>query len=297
MRTLLIDADSECFAAAAVAEHKRIVAMREDGALTGPYPNVKAVTESLGKENHATAVLFRSHEVLTEEAAIQLVDARLRRIVYQANEKYGEVKPELWLSGKLNYRHMVDPEYKGGRDSVAKPYWLARLKQHCMAHWRARMTRTWEADDEISIRARELGPDNYIVCSLDKDLRQIQGRHIVIGKGHLDMTATGSLLRLYVQILAGDNTDNIKGCYGQGQGDDYATAFAYLEPFVDGGERALWLAVVERYQRSIDKFGATKCGYIDARGAALHTAQLVYLLEHRPTGQIPPRWTPPEDTD
>jgi hypothetical protein len=297
VRTLLIDADSECFAAAAVAEDKRIVAMREDGALTGPFPNVKAVTESLGKEPAATAVLFRSHEVHTEESAITLLDARLRRIVHQAQERYGEVRPELWLSGKINFRHLVDPLYKGGRDSTPKPYWLARLKQHCVTHWRARMTRTWEADDEIGIRAFELGAENYIVCSLDKDLKQIPGRHIIIGKGHLDMSARGSLMRLYVQILAGDNTDNIKGCYQQGQGDDYATAFAYLEPFLDGGERALWAATVAKYQASLDKYGPDRCGYIDARGAALHTAQLVYILRDRPKGDIPPRWTPPDLED
>lgn len=295
MRTLLIDADSECFAAAAVAEDKRIVAMRENGALTGPFPNVKAVTESLGKTDAATAVLFRSHEVHTEESAITLLDARLRRIVYQANEIYGEVLPELWLSGRINYRHLIDPQYKGGRDSTAKPYWLARLKKHCMDHWRARMTRLWEADDELGMRATELGPDNFVVCSLDKDLRQIPGRHIIIGKGHLDMTERGAMMRLYVQVLAGDSTDNIRGCWQQGQGDDYKTAFEYLEPYVDGGPRALWAAIVAKYQVSIDKYGPEKCGYIDARGAALHTAQLVYILRERPEGQLPKRWLPPED--
>lgn len=298
MRTLLIDADSECFAAAAAAETRRIVAMREDGALTGPFPNVKAVTASLGKDLAASAVLFRSREVSGEEGACLLLDARLRRVIAHAQEKYGEVRPEVWLSGKINFRHMVDPTYKGNRDAVERPHWLAGLRAHAQRHWGARVTRTWEADDEIGIRAGELGQDNCIISSVDKDLRQIPGRHIVINKGHLNMTEAGAMMRLYAQILSGDMTDNVRGCKSETRADwqmGYDPAFDYLEPFVDGGPRVLWAAVVARYQAMQDKWGTDAVGYIDARGAALHTAQLVYILRERPEGQLPPRWKPPED--
>lgn len=296
MRTLLIDADSEVFAAAAAAETRRIVLLLDGGTLSGPFASIKEATASLGKD-HA-GVPFRSREVTSEEGACLLLDARLRRVLYQAQERYGEVKRELYLTGKLNYRHLIDPTYKGNRETVERPYWLPMLREHCQATWQAKVTRTWEADDEIGIRAAELGPDQAIVASVDKDLRQIPGRHIILGKGHLEMTERGAMLRLYCQILCGDMTDNVRGCLSEKRADwqmGYEAAFTYLEPFVDGGERALWAAVVARYQSMRDKWGTDTCGYIDARGAALHTAQLVYILRQRPNGQVPGRWTPPEE--
>jgi hypothetical protein len=307
MRTLLIDADSECYAAAAAAETRRYIGWQEQerreaamgldsgivwntaGKFLGPFNSKKELTAAI-PEGEAV-VPFQSKEVHTEESACLLLDARLRRIVYQAQEKYGEVRPEVYVSGKLNFRHMIDPSYKGNRDGIERPHWLQRLKDHAVHHWRARVTRTWEADDELGMRATELGLDNYIICSLDKDLLQIPGRHIIIGKGHLDVTERGAMLRLYRQILSGDATDNIRGCWQMGD----KGAFEYLEPFVDAGPRALWAAVVAKYQASLDKYGADKCRYIDARGAALHTAQLVYIQRERPEGPMPARWTPPEE--
>lgn len=300
MRTLLIDADSECYAAACAAERHRVIGLRAEELgpprFLGPFDTKKELTAAIAEGEQVTP--FRSDEINTEESAILLVDARLRRVVYQAQEKYGEVHPELYLSGKLNYRHFIDHTYKGTREATQRPYWLARLKDHVRNHWRAKITATWEADDEIGIRASELGADNYIVCSVDKDLRQIPGRHIIINKAHLNMTPAGATLRLYAQILAGDPTDNIKGCLSEKRADwqmSYDSAFTFLEPFVDGGPRALWAAVVARYQAMLDKWGSDACRYTNARGAALHTAQLVYILRDRPEGQLPRRWTPPEE--
>ncbi len=291
MRTLLIDTDSECYAAAAAAEKRRVIGYQEQGRFLGPFDTKRELSAAL-KEGDS-CVPFQSREVNTEEAACLLLDARLRRIVYQAQEKYGEVKPELYVSGKINFRHLVDAAYKGNRDNTDRPYWLSRLRAHAMAHWKARMTTTWEADDEIGMRATELGPSNYVIASVDKDLRQVPGDHIVIGKGHLHMTERGAMMRFYCQVLAGDMTDNIRGCWQVG----YDGAFTYLEPFIDGGETALWTAVVAKYQASLDKYGPDKCRYFNAHGAALHTAQLVYILRDRPAGNLPPRWRPPTERE
>jgi hypothetical protein len=226
---------------------------------------------------------------MTEEGAKLLLDARLRRVIAQAEERYGTMDVELYLSGKINFRHLLDHTYKGNRDAVQKPHWHGRLRNYAQEMWGARVTRTWEADDELGIRATELG-DRAVICSVDKDLRQIPGHHIVLGKGHLHVTTRGGMMRLYCQILAGDATDNVRGCWQVGP----EGAWTYLNDFVDGGEGALWEAVVAKYQQALDKYGTEKCRFIDARGAALHTAQMVYLLRDRPEGQIPPRWTPPD---
>lgn len=307
-KVLLIDADSEVYAAAAAAESRRVVALVEgatpEGALRsqlmGPYPNVKETTAALPKDSVAT--LFRSLEVATEEGAQLLLDARLRRVIYQAEERYGEMDVELYLTGKINYRHFLDHTYKGNRDAVQKPHWHGRLRNYVQDKYAAKVTRTWEADDEVGIRATELG-DRAVICSVDKDLRQLPGHHIVLGKGHLHVSPRGALMRLYIQILAGDSTDNVRGCWQVGP----EGAFNYLNAcLLKAGdtdaaqldlpamEQVLWTSTVEKYQQALDKYGSDKCRFIDARGAAIHTAQMVYLLRTRPEGDIPPRWLPPD---
>lgn len=308
-KVLVIDADSEVYAAAAAAEKRRVVAlaelaMREDGSvpppqLLGPFDTVKDCTAALPKDSKAT--LFRSKEITTEEGAQLLLDARLRRVIAQAEERYGPVDVELYLSGKVNYRHLLDHTYKANRDAVEKPHWHGRLRNYIQDKYGARVTKTWEADDEVGMRAKELG-DRAVICSIDKDLRQVPGHHIVLGKGHLHVMPRGGLMRLYVQILAGDATDNVPGCWQVGP----EKAFAHLNAalLAAGGEdealsleameAVLWEATVAKYQEALAKYGSEKCRFIDARGAALHTAQMVYILRDRPEGQIPPRWTPPD---
>jgi hypothetical protein len=288
-KVLLIDGDSEVYAAAAAAERRRVVPLLEDGRLMGPYESVKECTAALPKDS--AAILFRSQEVMEADGAKLLLDARLRRVIAQAAERYGKMDVEVYLTGAVNYRHLLDHTYKANRGSVQKPHWLGKLRDHAQEAWGARVTATWEADDEVGIRATELG-DRAVICSIDKDLRQVPGNHIVLGKGHLHMTENGALLRLYSQILAGDSTDNIRGCWQVGP----EGAWSYLAEFVDAGPVALWTAVVAKYQESLNKYGSERCRYFDARGAALHTAQLVYILRQRPEGQIPPRWAPPEAT-
>lgn len=307
-KVLLIDGDSEVYAAAAAAEKRRVVAMVEklgsdlqslERKLSGPFDSVKDCTLALPKGEQAT--LFRSLEVMTEEGVQLLLDARLRRVIAQAEERYGPMDVELYLSGKINFRHLLDHTYKGNRDAVQKPHWHGRLRNYVQDKYAARVTKTWEADDEVGIRATELG-DRAVICSVDKDLRQIPGHHIVLGKGHLHVTERGGLMRLYIQILAGDATDNVRGCWQVGPDGAFTYLNACLEEAGDASEpmslaameAILWESVVAKYQQTLDKYGSEKCRFIDARGAALHTAQMVYLLRHRPEGQIPTRWAPPD---
>lgn len=274
------------YAAAAAAERRRVVGLTTDGRLLGPFENIKGLTEATPP--HEAVTPFRSKEVSDEEGAKLLLDARLRRVIAQAEERYGEMDVELYLTGKVNYRHLIDHTYKGNRDAVERPHWLGRLRDYAQERYGARVTLTWEADDEIGIRAKELN-GRAVICSVDKDLRQLPGRHIILGKGHVEMTPRGGLMRLYTQILAGDMTDNVRGCWKVGvQG-----AWTYLEQYVDSGPVAMWAAVVAKYQESLDKYGSEACRFFNARGAALHTAQLVYILRDRPDGPVPPRWTPP----
>jgi hypothetical protein len=291
VRPLLIDADSEAFAASAACEKKRYLGHilgtatpGEDAYVIGPFNGKRALNAAIPEGRQC--VPYESREIGPVEQATLFFDARIRRVLAAAEERYGKVRPELYLSGRVNFRHLIDASYKWSRERTDRPYHLHAVRQHAIDQWGARVALLWEADDEIGMRATELdtGGVEYLVSSLDKDLRQIPGKHLVLEqsgvKGHLTVSTRGAELRLFAQILAGDSTDNIRGCWQIG----YDTAFTLLEPIVDQGPLAMWTKVVEVYQASLD-----------ARAAALHTAQLVYIQRTRPAGDLlPMRWVPPE---
>jgi hypothetical protein len=301
VRVLLIDADSEAFAASAAAERKRYVGLLEGESsrglprTIGPFDGKRALNAAIPEG--AQCLPYESREVFPVEQATGFFDARIRRVIAATEERYGKVRPELYLSGRVNFRHLIDAGYKWTRERDPRPYHLQAVRQHAIDQWSAKVALLWEADDEIGMRATELdtGAVDYVVSSLDKDLRQIPGRHLVLEqtgvKGHLEVTERGALMRLYSQILMGDAVDNIPGCYQVGQ----KRAFDILEPVVDQGPVEMWAAVVRAYQESLDKYGRERCGYMNARAAALHTAQLVYIQRRRPDGDLlPGRWLPPD---
>lgn len=71
-----------------------------------------------------------------------------------------------------------------------------------------------EADDYIRIwanEARESG-DDYVICSIDKDLQCIPGMHYLMHKEELiEVTPQAATRHYYEQLLKGDLTDNVPG--------------------------------------------------------------------------------------
>jgi hypothetical protein len=80
-----------------------------------------------------------------------------------------------------------------------------------------------EADDLLAIRQR----NNTILCSIDKDLDQVEGWHYrweqtrkgeVVGEAKLyKIDADQGLRNFYAQLIIGDTTDNIRGVAGSGK--------------------------------------------------------------------------------
>ena len=77
---------------------------------------------------------------------------------------------ELFLTGKANFRNdiAVTAPYKGNRKDVKKPVHLPLLREYLQTAWGASVSDGQEADDDIAIRATELG-DESIIVSIDKD--------------------------------------------------------------------------------------------------------------------------------
>jgi len=117
---------------------------------------------------------------------------------------------EIFISGDNNFRYTIWPEYKANRRGVPRPVHLIPAQEYLVLEHGARVTDGYEADDALGIRQSEVGPSDCIVCSLDKDLRQLEGRHYnwvkdedtIVSKWLGDYT-------FYRHVLLGDKADNI----------------------------------------------------------------------------------------
>lgn len=91
-----------------------------------------------------------------------------------------------------------------------------------MRAWDARIAVGNEADDELAFAQTK----DTCICSIDKDLDQIVGKHFHPGIKRSNVfirepklytiTEEQALYFFYYQLLVGDNTDNIKGAIGIG---------------------------------------------------------------------------------
>lgn len=121
--------------------------------------------------------------------------------------------------GSNTFRHSlaVTKPYKGQRGKLPHwtKYWKPILIEHLVNKWKFIELFNIEADDACSILAHHyLKSDvDYVVCSPDKDLRQIPGNNYDYKKLESEyINVKDSLVNLYTQCLVGDSVDNISGC-------------------------------------------------------------------------------------
>lgn len=133
---------------------------------------------------------------------------------------------QLFLSSSSNFRKHVAPTYKANRTAKA-PEYLAALKEWMVDEYGAISQDGLEADDLLGIWQTR-NPDDTIICTLDKDLRQVPGNHYSweisgtssLGKPwvrpeeKLVVSPREGLFNFYWQLIMGDNSDNVPGFDG-----------------------------------------------------------------------------------
>lgn len=143
------------------------------------------------------------------------------------------------LSDSHNFRKDIDSSYKSNR-TTRKPICYAEVKAYIREAWEAVVWKNLEADDCMGILATE-DPDNTIIVSIDKDMRQIPGRvYNWRNPDHGIVTISQQEADRFhlMQTLTGDAVDGYAGCPGIGP--------KRAEAIVDGG----WPAVVEAYEKA-----------------------------------------------
>lgn len=165
----------------------------------------------------------------------EVLDGRIRDICQAVNASH---KPVIFLTGHTNFRDAIATSrpYKGTRKST-KPSHFENITAYMYNQYEVRLQEGLEADDLMAIEQTNK-PDEVVVCTRDKDLRQVPGWHygwecgqqrefgpeLVTRNGWLNLDTSKKQPKLkgvgdiffYSQLITGDSVDNIPGLPGAG---------------------------------------------------------------------------------
>lgn len=182
--------------------------------------------------------------VSAEKEDAWIAVARCRDSIERTLYEVGASEFEVWLSApkEENFRYSLFPEYKAGRPP--HPKHLYHVKQYLQREWGAQIANKAEADDALGI-AQSVSEEPTIICTIDKDLRQVPGEHYhFVNRERVIVSPMEGLRNFYTQILLGDTTDNIRK-------PEHLNGFgkAKVARFLAGmsTESELFLAVRDRY--------------------------------------------------
>lgn len=269
---LLIDADVLAYRAGFATDKTKYLAEDGQGMKLGTYDDAKSAKEAAFSVG---GIVWSRRESEPEDKALMLVDIMLGDI----RAHYDSEKPSLhcYLSGVGNYRHSIATRatYKGNRSGQLPPTHLKAIRSHLVAKWGAELSQGEEADDRLGIEAtKHFGPS--IICSIDKDLLQIPGRHYdFVKKEETTIGAKEAVINFYSQVISGDSTDNVIGATGYGPIKARKALEGCRNPF------DCWQAALAIYIK--------EWGDIAGPLHALECARLVYV--RRKEGEI---WNAPE---
>lgn len=133
---------------------------------------------------------------------------------------------EIFISGPGNFRREIYPAYKVNRKQPP-PKWLETCERYLIDEWNATVTDGCEADDALGVAQMEgIYFDDpeipfglyTVICSIDKDLLQIPGKHYNFVKREFqEISYARGMREFYLSMLIGDATDNIKGLKNVGK--------------------------------------------------------------------------------
>ncbi len=168
-------------------------------------------------------VCFRS-AASAEEESEGIAISRMKDTFSGILKTVGATSHRAFITGPNNFRKTINPLYKANR-TAPKPKHLTALQQYALKKLGAEMAPdTLEADDAMSIYQDKVGGTTTI-CSLDKDMLQVPGKHFQWAIGTLawskpdtfiDQTEIEGLRLFYEQCIKGDTSDNVKGIKGLG---------------------------------------------------------------------------------
>lgn len=143
-----------------------------------------------------------------EQVAKWRIDDSIKDI-FEATES---TDATFYLTGRDNFRKNLDPTYKANRTQERPKYWQA-CRDYLASKYKATIIDNYEADDAMGWSQT----DSTVICSIDKDLLMIPGKHYNwVRKEWTTVTEDSANQTFYRQLLIGDTSDNVFGIKGIG---------------------------------------------------------------------------------
>lgn len=180
------------------------------------------------------------------------IDSRLAQILEATQAETWEG----FLTGEGNFRDQVATilPYKGKRNRQERPFWYRDIYNYLSEYYPVTVVVGKEADDEIADRHSK---ESTIICSRDKDFRQLEGWHYSWPGYKQEEKSTyyidfiSGRRFLYYQLLVGDTADNILGLYGVGDKSTLVTALQTMDT-----EEELRSHVLDQYTKRFGNYGS-----------------------------------------
>ena len=259
----LIDGDLILYKACHAVQGRMYIAYNEEGEPLACSPRKRELPECAGVK-YTTMIDEDSYNdgcIIIDNS----IDAILRAT--HSHDDY-----VIYLTGKGNFRHDIYDEYKSHRPE--KPMMYKVLKEYMMMD--ATLVEGQEADDAMGINQDA----NSIICSYDKDMLMIPGKHYQFNKREfITITPEQGILNFYKQLLTGDSTDNIPGLKGVGP----KTAEKILDG-VTTEEEMYEKVLFEYWARCTEKKE-------DVKDIILRNARLLWIRQEEDELWLPPSTT------
>ena len=304
----LVDADFIEYAAGFAGQHTYHLTTIGDDAILGVFDSAEdrnAAEQSWIEKGGDPEQLRRWERIEVEpvENVLHSVKRMLQTIEKAVAEKFkADVDMRVFLTGSGNFRERIATikPYKGNRAPWHKPRLQREIREYLKDVWRAEVVYGQEADDEVCILQTELNAagKNSIICGIDKDLLQCPGWHYDAGNDRFaKITPAQGAVQFYKQLLTGDPTDNVPGCYRMGAKaakDMIHRAKQAYEKRQAGAahtdlEAFLYSEVLQAYKQSIQRYGE-KTGYahMEPEDVVLEMGRLLWLRRERDQLWVPP---------
>lgn len=218
-RTLLIDGDVLVYESAFAAQKKRYH-YTPDNLRFESHADWKLYAEGKGLDYKAEQVagnVLVQDEIFDEATALLIARNKLMEVRAGAGDHDAVV---LLLTGKGNFREQLATTkgYKANRKDIEKPVHYQAVKDYYVRIKDGIIVNGEEADDAMGYM-QDTNPTtrSTVICSIDKDLNCIPGKHYDWNKGlKYKVSEDDALLYFMAQCLSGDSTDNIPGIPGIG---------------------------------------------------------------------------------
>jgi len=149
----------------------------------------------------------------TEDEDEAIAKFRIDEMIQSCLDETFSTEHRIFITSGENFRKALDPQYKANRIDKPRPKHLPMLKEHLITKWNAEVAVGMEADDYLAINQT----NESIICTIDKDLKQVVGEHYNFVKKEFSVVnELQGLLTFYSQFLIGDASDNIIGVKGIG---------------------------------------------------------------------------------